>query len=189
MLCALNDHDAATAEAERAVRCSATSASYTVLTEVRLRAGDRPGADRDDPDLLRLRGQIAIEAGDRDAGLRWLDRALFQGAAGPAYSWKARALMGLGRYEPAVEAWSAALSDDPEHPEAFLGRARCLRLLGLWENALADLEQAAERAPDGSSLLARVMFEYLAILPARSDRLPRVAGLARRLLAGPPSDQ
>jgi serine/threonine protein kinase/predicted Zn-dependent protease len=188
----LNDHVAATAEAERAVRRSASAASYTVLAEVRIRAGDRPGAvaavesglaaEPDDPDLLQLRGRFAIEAGDRDAGVRWLDRALFHGAAGPASSWKARALMALGRRESALEAWSAALAQDAEDPEAFLGRARCLRSLGLWENALADLEQAAERAPDGSWLLARVAFEYLAILPARSDRLPRVAALARRLL-------
>jgi tetratricopeptide (TPR) repeat protein len=193
MLSALGDHDAAAAEADRAVRRLPSAESYTLLAEVRLRAGDRPGAlaavrrglaaDSDDPDLLRLRGQLAIEAGDPDAGLRWLDRALFHGAAAPAHAWRARGLMALGRPEPAVEAWSAALADDPEDPEAFLGRARCRRRVGLWENALADLEQAAERARDGSWLLARVTLEYLACLPARTNRLPRVAGLARRLIS------
>jgi tetratricopeptide (TPR) repeat protein len=101
---------------------------------------------------------------------------------GPAHAWRARALVALDRPEAAVEAWSAALANDPEDADAYLGRARSLRRLGLWENALADLERAAERAPDGSSLLARVTLDYLACLPARPDRLPRVAGLARRLL-------
>jgi tetratricopeptide (TPR) repeat protein len=194
MLSAAGAHAAAMAEADRAVARAPTAASYTLRAEVRLRAGDRPGAladakrglagDRDDSHLLLLRGRLAIEAGDLEAGLHWLDRALFHGAAGPAHAWKARALWALDRPEPAAEAWSSALASDPDDPEAFLGRARCLRRLGLWENALADLEQAAQRDPDGSRVLPRVLLEYVACLPARPDRLPRAVELVRRVWLG-----
>ena len=89
--------------------------------------------------------------------------------------------MDLDHPEEAVEAWSAALANDPEDASAYLGRARCLRQLGLWENALADLERAAERVPDGSSIFTQATLEYFACLPARPDRLPRVVGLAMRV--------
>ncbi|HZW31823.1 MAG TPA: tetratricopeptide repeat protein, partial [Isosphaeraceae bacterium] len=194
MLSALGEHAAAVVAAEQSIARAPTAASYALGAEVRLRAGDRPGAlndverglaaDRDNPLLLTLRGRLAIEAGDLDAGLRWLDRAVFHGAGGPAHAGRARALWALDRPEPAAAAWSSALAGDPDDPDAFLGRARCLRRLGLWENALADLEQAAQRAPDASWLLARVTLEYLACLPARPDRLPRAVELARRVWPG-----
>jgi tetratricopeptide (TPR) repeat protein len=197
MLSALGEHAAAAVEADRAVGRSPTAASYALRAEVRLRAGDRLGAladvarglasDPDDPRLLILRGRLATEAADPESGLRWLDRAVFHGAAGPAHVWRARAMVAQGRHKQAVEAWSAALADDPDDPEAFLGRARCMRRLGHWENAFADLERAAERAPDGSWLLTRVTLDYLACLPARPNRLPRVVELARRALLGSPS--
>ena len=90
----------------------------------------------------------AIAADDLDAGLGWLAHAIFHGARGSARVWRARTLMALDRPEQAVEAWSATLADDPEDLESYLGRARTMRRLGHWENALADLEQAAERAAD-----------------------------------------
>ncbi len=92
--------------------------------------------------------------------------------------------MELNRPEDAVEAWSAALANDPEDANAYLGRARCMRQLGLWENALADLERAAERVSDGSTIFAQTTLDYLACLHARPDRLPRVVELARRLSVG-----
>lgn len=195
MLSALDDHSAALAEADRAVRRSPTPDSYALRAEVRLRAGDRSGAladvergmsfDRNDARLLVLRGRLAIEAGNQAEGLRSLDLALVLGARGSVHVWKARALTAQGRHEQAVDAWSAALADDPEDPGVFLGRAGCMRRLGHWENALADLQRAAELAPDGSPALVRVTLGYLACLPARPDRLPRVVEIARRALLVP----
>jgi tetratricopeptide (TPR) repeat protein len=197
MLSALGAHAAAIADADRAVEGDPTVASYILRAEVRLRAGDHGGAlrdaerglacDRDDASLPTLRGRLAIEAGHPEEALRWLDRAFFLGAEGAAQAWRGRALADLGRIEEAVEAWSAALADNPEDVPAWLGRARCFRRLGAWENALADLERAVERIPDGSPLFARATLEYLACLPACPDRLPRVVGLALRLLAAGPS--
>jgi serine/threonine protein kinase/predicted Zn-dependent protease len=194
MLSALGEDAAAVSEADRAVDRAPSVMSYALRAEVRLRAGDRSGAlsdverglacNRDDPSLLVLRGRLASAAGNPDEALRWLNRALFQGAAGAAHAWRARVLMDLHHTEEAVEAWSAALAFDPEDAHAYLGRARSLRRLGLWENALADLERAVERVPDGSTVFAQATLEYLACLPARADRLPRVVGLALRLLVG-----
>ncbi len=94
-------------------------------------------------------------------------------------------MVAQGRHEQAVAAWTAALADDPDDPEAFLGRAACMRRLGHWENALADLQRAAELAPSGSSILTRVTLDYLACLPERPDRLTRIIELARRALSAP----
>jgi serine/threonine protein kinase len=194
MLIALGENAAAMAEADRAVERSPTAGSYALRAEVRLRAGNRAGAmadvehglavDPDDPRLLVLRGRMAIETGDPRTGLRWLDRAVFFGASGRVHAWRGRAMMALGRHERAVDAWSAALADDPDDAESFLGRAKCMRRLGLWENALADLQRAAERAPDGSPVLIRVTLAFVACLPARPDRFPRVVELAGRVLSG-----
>ena len=174
-----------------------STSSYLLRGEVRLRAGDRLGAladverglilDRDDPELLVFRGRLAIENGKPDAGLRWLDLAILPGATGMAQSWRARALIDLGRTEEAVHAWTAALASDPEDAPAYLGRARAFRRLGLWENALDELERAAERTPDGSADFIRVTLDYLACIPVHPDRLPRVASLVLRLLIGPTS--
>ena len=194
MLSALGEHTAAVAEADRTVNLAPSATSYALRVEIRLRAGDRVGAltdverglalDQGDPRLLTLRGRLAIEAGEPVAGLRWLDRALFHGAAGPALSCRAQALMKLSRTEDAVEAWSAALAYDPEDVNAYLGRAGCMRQLGMWENTMADLERVSERVSDGSAIFARVTMDYLACLHARPDRLPRVVELVRRLLVG-----
>ena len=194
MLSALGDHAAAVSEADRAVDRAPSAMSYALRGEIRLRAGDRVGAlsdvqrglafDHDDPHLLTLRGRLAIEAGESAAGLRFCDRALFHGAGSPAHSWRAQALMDLNQPEEAVEAWSATLANDPEDAGAYLGRARCMRELGLWENALADLERATERVSDGSTIFAQATLDYLACLHARPDRLPRVVELGMRLLVG-----
>ena len=194
MWSALGEHALASAEGDQAVDRSPSAISYAVRAEVRLRSGDRVGASADlarglslspdDPRLLILRGRLATAAGDPESALRWLDRAVFAGGGAPAHTWRARALVALGRDRQAVEAWSSALNEDPDDPESFLGRAQSMRRLGYWENALADLERAAERAADGSRLIARVTLVELACLTARPDRLPRLLQLARRALIG-----
>ncbi len=103
MLSALGENADAASEADRAVDREASVVSYALRAEVRLRAGDRSGAqadverglacDRDDPSLLSLRGRMAIEAGHPDEALHWLDRASFRAQrvqrtrGEPARSW------------------------------------------------------------------------------------------------------
>jgi tetratricopeptide (TPR) repeat protein len=88
--------------------------------------------------------------------------------------------MALGRYEAARQDWSLALDNDPEDPEAYLGRARTLIRLGRPNRALVDLEQAAVWAADNPRLLARIAAAYALCLGSRPDRFPRWLGLAQR---------
>jgi tetratricopeptide (TPR) repeat protein len=194
LLSLLGEHPAALAEAEGAVaRRPASVDALFVRAEVRRRSGDGAGAwadvegglriHPDDPRLLELRGRWKVEAGSASSGLADLDRALFFGAGGSARSARALALMALGRPEDALDDWSRVLADDPDDADAYLGRARALLRLHLWDQALADLEKAAERADDGTPLLGRVTLTYAACLLGRPDRLPRVLTLARRIAA------
>ncbi|HEU5116299.1 MAG TPA: tetratricopeptide repeat protein, partial [Isosphaeraceae bacterium] len=72
------------------------------------------------------------------------------------------------------------LSIDPDDPEAYLGRARAFAAKGRWDQALADLEQAAGEVPDRPGWLIRVALVYAECLPRRVDRLPRVISLVQR---------
>jgi hypothetical protein len=88
--------------------------------------------------------------------------------------------MALGRDEAARQDWSLALENDPEDPQAYLGRARTLIRLGLPNRALVDLEQAAVWAADNPRLLPRITAAYAQCLGSRPDRFPRWLALAQR---------
>src|SRR5439155_9229208 len=127
--------------------------AHLVRARVRRRSGHRLAALADvesalalvpaDPRLLELRGVLKTETGNPEGALIDLDRAILRGAQGTVRVPRALALMALGRDEAAVRDWSLALDDDPEDPEAYLGRARARIRLRLHDRALVDLEQAA----------------------------------------------
>jgi eukaryotic-like serine/threonine-protein kinase len=129
--------------------------------------------------------------GNPEAGLIDLDRAIVRGAELLARPSKAMALMALGRNDEAVREWTMALNDDPEDPQAFLGRARAMLRLGLYDRALVDLGQAVDWASDNPTLLARITITYAHCLGSRPDRLPRWLALVRKTwstwLAAPPN--
>jgi tetratricopeptide (TPR) repeat protein len=189
LLAALGRHDEARAAADRAVAIGpASSRALWARALVRRRQRDGAGAlvdvDEglaldDDPRLRELRARLLLEDGRPGEALAEAVRAL-PGGGGPAHAAKARALGLLGRVGEAVAEWTLALRDDPEDGDAFLGRAGCFLRLGAWDNALADLESAADRAGDEARLLARITASYVACLPARPDRIFRVRLLARR---------
>ena len=58
------------------------------------------------------------------------------------------ALVGLGRYEEAIEAYSRALEFDPKHPYALRGRAVAYRHAGQAEKSEADLATQTMVDPD-----------------------------------------
>ncbi len=94
--------------------------------------------------FLELRGVLKTEMGNPEAGLIDLDRAIVRGAELGARPSKALTLMALRRDEEAVREWTKALDDDPEDPQAYLGRARAMQRLGLSDRALVNLGQAVE---------------------------------------------
>jgi serine/threonine protein kinase/tetratricopeptide (TPR) repeat protein len=190
LLSALNE-PSAEAEASRALAVAPESAdAYLVRAAVRRRSGDRRAALADvesgltlvpgDPRLMALRGLLKTETGNPAGALIDLDRAILRGAAGTVRMPRALALMALGRDDAAVRDWSLALDDDPEDPEAYLGRATALIRLRRHDRALVDLEQAADWAADNPRLLPRITAAYAVCLISRPDRFPRWVRLARR---------
>jgi tetratricopeptide (TPR) repeat protein len=178
-------------EASRAVALTPDSAdSYLVRARVRHRNDDRQAALADvesalnlvpgDPRLLELRGVLKTETGNPGGGLLDLDRAILRGAQGTVRMARAVALMALGRHEAARQDWSLVLDNDPEDPEAYLGRARSLIRLRRPTRALADLEQATYWAADNPRLLLRITAAYALCLGSRPDRFHRWLGLVRR---------
>ena len=125
--------------------------------EIRLRAGDRVGAladverglafDQDDPRLLTLRGRLAIAAWRTRRGPSLLDRAVFHGAAGLAHSWRAPAPDGPGSPRASRRGVVGCPGQRSRGCQCLSRPVPVPRQLGLWENALADLERAAERVP------------------------------------------
>ncbi len=190
ILAALGDRSAE-AVASRAIDLEPQSPRAR-LTRARVRysLGSRAGAeadveaglaiDPDDPDLNELRGVLAFEAGDPKSALTDLDRAIQHGGTPTTHRRRAEVLLALGRVQEALEAWSEQLRSDPDDPTAYLGRSLAARRLGLWDQALADLEAAAAESADRPRLLARVVASYALCLPARPNRLGRVLSLARR---------
>ncbi len=182
---------AAVTEASRAIALSPESAdALLVRARVYRRLGDRHAALADvdsglalapfDPRLLELRGILNTETGNPQAGLIDLDKALVRGAQGRALRSRALALMALGRNEEAVRDWKTAIDDDPEDPQAYLGRAQVMLRLGLYDRALVDLGQAIDWAADNPLLLTRITMTYADCLGSRLDRLPRWLALVRR---------
>ncbi|MGO9923982.1 MAG: protein kinase domain-containing protein [Isosphaeraceae bacterium] len=190
LLSALNDR-AALREATRAIELAPESAeAHLVRARVCRRSGDRRAALAEvdlglalvpfDGRFLELRGALKTEMGNPEAGLIDLDRAIVRGAEAGARRSRALALMALRRDEDAVREWTNALDDDPEDPQAYLGRARAMRRLGLCDRALVDLGQAVDWASDNPLILTRITIAYAGCLASRPDRLPRWLALVRR---------
>jgi serine/threonine protein kinase/tetratricopeptide (TPR) repeat protein len=181
----------AVAEAGRAIELAPLSAgAYLVRARVYRRLGAIASARADierglaldgrDPRLLDLRSRIEVETGDPSAALADADRALYLGASGRIHASRAQALFALNRVSQAISAWTEALRDDPEDPSIYLGRARAFLRLSKWDQALADLEQAAGWSGDDPRWSVPIALAYARCLPQRPDRLGRVAQLAWR---------
>jgi Tfp pilus assembly protein PilF len=185
---------AALPEATRAIALAPESADgYMVRARVRRRSSDLRGAladaeralalDPGDPRALELRGVLKTETGDPRQALTDLDRAIVRGAQASVRVRRAVTLMALGQDEEATREWSNALKDDPENPEAYLGRARAHVRLRQIDRALVDLEQAADWAAGNPGLSIRITFVYASCLGSRPDRLARWRSLAQRALS------
>ncbi|MEO6810081.1 MAG: tetratricopeptide repeat protein, partial [Isosphaeraceae bacterium] len=123
---------------------------------------------------LTLRGGWLVESGAFSRALPDLNPALRQGAGAPALAAKGRALMALGQVTQAIESWSKALNADPDDPRPYLDRARAFRSLHAWDQALADLERAAELANRRPGLMGRIILDYTTCLIGRPNRIYRI---------------
>lgn len=113
-------------------------------------------ADPDSPELLARYGEVACRAG-RD---------------------------GAPRPGPALTAFSRAISLDPTYAPAWLGRGRCLELLGRSREALVAAKRAAEYDPldpRATVLVARLLFAA----GERAEGFAWLDGLAALLPASP----
>jgi serine/threonine protein kinase/Tfp pilus assembly protein PilF len=191
ILSALGDHAAAVGEADVLVQLSPRAADPRLLrARIRRRAGDFDGAAVDaraaialspgDPRAKGLLGRLMVDSRRPLDALDTLDAALGSGAGREARLARGLALWELGRASESAADWTLALRDDPEDAAAFLGRARSFIALGRLEQALADLESAADWSGNRPAVLSQIALVYSSCLPARPNRLSRVMGLACR---------
>ena len=191
ILAALGQQSEALTASSRAIALSPFS-SYAHLIRARILyfGGDRVAAARhvdfglairlDEPGLIELHGSLCQANGDPRRAIEDYNRAIAWGAIDGVHVRKATALMALRDYGAAVAEWSWALRRDPEHPEAFLGRARAHIQLREWDLALADLEQAAAWAHADPRIEVDIAATYVFCLAAHPDRFPRFLTLTQR---------
>jgi tetratricopeptide (TPR) repeat protein len=116
-----------------------------------------------------LRAGIFDASGDRDRALEELESALAADPDSPELLARyGEVACGAERSSPprpatALSAFSRALTLDPTYAPAWLGRARCLELLGREPEALAAGELAAAYDPEDvgtTELVARLLFAF-----------------------------
>jgi len=116
-----------------------------------------------------LRAGIYDAAGDRDRALDELERAMLADPdSAELLTRYGEVACGAARSSPphpasALTAFSRALALEPTYAPAWLGRARCLELLGREPEALAAGQLAAAYDPEDvgtSELVARLLFAF-----------------------------
>lgn len=110
--------------------------------------------DRRNFDALQLSGLCALQAGDTEAALRVLNRALaLRQDVASVFNHRGIALRRLGDSDRALADFSQAIRLDPRAVDALYNRANTLRELGRLEAALADYRQASGLAPSRADIL------------------------------------
>jgi len=116
-----------------------------------------------------LRAGIFDAAGDRDRALEELERAMLADPdSAELLTRYGEVACGAARSSPphpasALTAFSRALAVEPTYAPAWLGRARCLELLGREPEALAAAELAAAYDPEdlgATELVSRLLFAF-----------------------------
>jgi serine/threonine protein kinase/Tfp pilus assembly protein PilF len=193
VLSALGDSSAAIRVADLALERYPYSARVRLIrARIHYQAGDRDLTMRDvekglalEPDqagLLELRGALLSDEGRPREALADLDEAISRSADPSSFMQKARALAKLGMDEDAVHEWTMALRRDPESPRSFVGRARCYVRLRLWDQAIADLEQASTWTHSNAAPQWGLIASYAGCLAERPDHLGRWILLLKRLV-------
>jgi eukaryotic-like serine/threonine-protein kinase len=183
-------------EADRAVALAPLSSrAFLTRARVRRQAGRLPAARQDveraltlaadDPQVWELRGDLRALMGEPTGGLADLDRAIALGGEGAVRSVRAGVLLAMGDSQGAVRDWTTALAHDPDDPRAYLGRAEAYMAHRQWDQALADLEQAAGWSDGRPGLTLQIARAYARCLPQRPHQFSRFLSLARRAWSAP----
>ncbi len=144
------DYAAAKQELERALALREDAEILANLGYVLRKLGDDAAAASCYERYLAL----APQAEDADAIRRWLERLRQPPVTSPAneaaITVEAEAAYAAEDYEKALALYNRALEMNVDSPVALTGRGRCQAKLGLWEEALASLREAAALAPEDS---------------------------------------
>jgi len=141
-------------------------APVTRLVDGRLETGR---AVNEEAYAASLRAGIFDATGDRDRALDALEQALAADPDSPELLARyGEVACGAERSSPprpasALSAFSRALALDPTYAPAWLGRARCLELLGREPEALAAAQLAVAYDPEhvgATELVARLLFAF-----------------------------
>ncbi len=110
--------------------------------------------DPNHADALHLLGGLANQAGQRQAALDLIDRALgLNPAAAPFHASRGYVLQALGRHDEALSSFDQATEIDASHAEALTGGADCLAAMGRGDEAEARYREAAALRPDEPKFL------------------------------------
>lgn len=91
---------------------------------------------------------VLAKLGDFEKALPYVEESLAKNKVAPSLDTLGYILVGLERYEEAVEVYSEALGLDPQSTYALRGRAVAFRCLKDYENCQADLALQASIDPD-----------------------------------------
>lgn len=105
-------------------------------------------------DALQLSGLCALQSGDNQTALGFLDRALaIRRDVASVFNHRGVALRRLGQDERALSDFTRVIALDPRAADAHYNRANALRELGRFRDALDDYRRAAALAPGRADVL------------------------------------
>jgi Flp pilus assembly protein TadD len=117
------------------------------------------------------RGLSALEAGDRDEAIRWLEEAVREDPGVRAWSWLGHALDRAGRLDEAIEAHERAVRLDPGCAAAWINFGITWRKKHELDKAMACYDRAMKLDPGDEKLHAS-----LGVLFLEQGRLERAEG-------------
>ena len=105
-------------------------------------------------DALQLSGLCALQAGDNQSALRFLDQALdLRQDVASVFNQRGVALRRVGQRDSALSDFNRAISLDPRSADGHFNRANTLREMGRLTEALVDYRRAVALAPGRADML------------------------------------
>ncbi len=135
------------------------------------------------PDALHLAGVAALQGGDAEQAVKWIQLAIEVQPQNPGFHANlAQAYLALRRVADADAAFRRAAALNPREPQFAVGAANCLAMLGRLAEAERELRAVADRHPG----YALAWFN-LGNAVQEQGRHPEAADLYRRAIALEPA--